>query len=127
MTTNSSAFDRFRDPNPYDVLGVSDHPSAAEIATAFAAAMRRRQYPVDVIARSRKRLLDPQGRLLAGYLRIEFLEIDPLPILSDGPEEAELSRPSCPEHLDGLADLLSANDLGILGYEQLLGRQLFEP
>jgi hypothetical protein len=126
MTTNSSAFDRFRDPNPYDVLEVSDHPSAAEIATAFAAAMKRRQYPVDVIARSRKRLLDSQGRRLASYLRIEFLEIDPLPILSDGPEEAELS-PSCPEHLDGLADLLIANDLGIFGYEQLLGRQLFEP
>ncbi len=125
MTTNSSAFDRFRDPNPYDVLEVSAHPSAAEIAKAFTVAMKRKQYPVDVIARSRKRLLDPQGRRLAAYLRLELPQIDPQPIL-DSQDRAELPRP-CPEHLDGLADLLSANDLGILGYEQLLGRQLFEP
>jgi hypothetical protein len=122
MTTNSSAFDRFRDPNPYDVLEVSTYPSAAEIAKAFTVAMKRKQYPVDVIARSRKRLLDPQGRRLAAYLRLEFPQIDPQPILSD----TELPNP-CPEHLDGLSDLLSANDLGLLGFEQLLGRQLFEP
>lgn len=55
-------------PNPYEVLGVSPNASMAEIAKAFTVAMQQRKYPVDVIASSRKRLMNPRERLVADYL-----------------------------------------------------------
>lgn len=55
-------------PNPYEVLGVSQNASMAEIAKAFTVAMQQRKYPVDVIAASRKRLMNPRERLIADYL-----------------------------------------------------------
>jgi hypothetical protein len=55
-------------PNPYEVLGVSQNASTAEIAKAFTVAMQQRKYPVDVIASSRKRLMNPRERLIADYL-----------------------------------------------------------
>jgi hypothetical protein len=120
MTTNPLPFDRLRDPNPYDVLELGITASAAEISKAFAAAMKRRAYPVDVIARSRKRLLDPHDRQLASYLRIDFL--------ADGPDTVApepITEMACPAHLDGLSDLLTADESGTTGLDRLLGHQIF--
>jgi hypothetical protein len=138
--TPESTSDRSRDPNPYDVLQLSGNPTTAEITRSFAAAMKRRDYSAEVIARSRKRLLDPQERLLANYLRLEFPEEEPLPISRT---EAEVIEPKiepeiepeikpvvvapCPEHLDGLLELLHPNEEGVLGFDRLLGSQNFEP
>ncbi len=55
-------------PNPYEVLGVSPNASMTEIAKAFIVAMQQRKYPVDVIASSRKQLMNPRERLVADYL-----------------------------------------------------------
>ncbi len=54
--------------NPYEVLGVSPNASTAEIAKAFTLAKQQRKYPVDVIASSRKQLMNPRERLIADYL-----------------------------------------------------------
>jgi hypothetical protein len=138
--TPESTSDRSRDPNPYDVLQLSGNPTPAEISRSFMAAMKRRDYSAEVIARSRKRLLDPQERLLANYLRLELPEEEPLPISKT---EAEVIEPEmepeiepeikpvvvapCPEHLDGLLELLHPNEEGVLGFDRLLGSQNFEP
>lgn len=55
--------------NLYDILGVSPAASRAEIARAVAVAMRRRQYPVDIIARAQRSLLRSEERIIADYLR----------------------------------------------------------
>lgn len=55
--------------NPYDILGVSQAASKAEITKAVALAMKRKQYPVDVIAKAQKSLMKPEERIIADYLR----------------------------------------------------------
>jgi tetratricopeptide (TPR) repeat protein len=55
--------------NPYNILGVSPAASKAEITKALALAMKRKQYPVDVIAKAQKSLLKPEERIIADYLR----------------------------------------------------------
>lgn len=55
--------------NPYDILGISQAASKAEITKAVAVAMKRKQYPVDVIAKAQKSLMKPQDRIIADYLR----------------------------------------------------------
>ena len=40
-------------PNPYDVLGVSQAASNAEITKAFALAMKRREYSTEAIAKAK--------------------------------------------------------------------------
>jgi hypothetical protein len=55
--------------NPYDILGVSPAASKAEITKAVAVAMKRKQYPVDVIAKAQKSLMKPEERIIADYLR----------------------------------------------------------
>ncbi|MCF4967628.1 molecular chaperone DnaJ [Nostoc sp. CMAA1605] len=55
--------------NPYDILGVSPAASKAEITKAVAEAMKRKQYPVDVIAKAQKSLMKPEERIMADYLR----------------------------------------------------------
>lgn len=55
--------------NPYHILGVSPAASKAEITKAVAAAMRRKQYPVDVIAKAQRSLLKSEERIIADYLR----------------------------------------------------------
>lgn len=55
--------------NPYDILGVSPAASRAEIVKAVAVAMRRRQYPVDVIAKAQRSLMKSEERIIADYLR----------------------------------------------------------
>lgn len=54
--------------NPYTVLGISQSASTAEITKAMAHAMKRKQFPIDIIAKSQKSLLNPQKRILADYL-----------------------------------------------------------
>ncbi|MDB9372014.1 hypothetical protein [Nodularia sphaerocarpa] len=55
--------------NPYDILSVSPAASKAEITKAVAVAMKRKQYPVDMIARAQKSLMKPEERIIADYLR----------------------------------------------------------
>lgn len=55
--------------NPYDILGVSQAASKAEITKAQAVAMKRKQYSVDVIAKAQRSLLKPSERIIADYLR----------------------------------------------------------
>ncbi|MBD2667101.1 hypothetical protein B6N60_03567 [Richelia sinica FACHB-800] len=55
--------------NPYDILGVSPAASKVEITKAVALAMKRKEYPVDVIARAQKSLMKPEERIIADYLR----------------------------------------------------------
>lgn len=136
--TPDSPSDRFRDPNPYDVLQLSGRPTTAEITQSFMAAMKRRDYPADVIARSRKRLLDPKERLLASYLRLEFPDEEPLPIpmtdtegiepeiVAKIPDPLPVSVAPCPENLDGLLELLHQDEAGVFGFDRLLGSCNFE-
>ncbi len=55
--------------NPYDILGVSQAASKAEITKAVAVAMKRKQYPVDAIAKAQKSLMKSEERIIADYLR----------------------------------------------------------
>ncbi|MBW4645230.1 MAG: molecular chaperone DnaJ [Goleter apudmare HA4340-LM2] len=55
--------------NPYDILGVTPAASKAEITKSVALAMKRKQYPVDVIAKAQKSLMKPEERIIADYLR----------------------------------------------------------
>jgi len=55
--------------NPYDILGVSQAASKAEITKAVAVAMKRKQYSVDVIAKAQKSLMKSEERIIADYLR----------------------------------------------------------
>lgn len=54
--------------NPYDILGVSKAASKVEITKAVALAMKRKQHPVDVIAKAQKSLMKPEERIIADYL-----------------------------------------------------------
>ncbi|MFM2061262.1 MAG: hypothetical protein RLZZ507_932 [Cyanobacteriota bacterium] len=55
--------------NPYDILNVSPAASKAEITKAVALAMKRKQYPVDAIAKAQKSLMKSKERIIADYLR----------------------------------------------------------
>lgn len=55
--------------NPYNILGISPSASKAEITRAGAMAMRRRQHPLDVIAKAQRSLMRPEERIIADYLR----------------------------------------------------------
>lgn len=55
--------------NPYDILGISQAASKAEISKAMATAMKKKQYPVDVIAKAQKSLMKAEERIVADYLR----------------------------------------------------------
>lgn len=54
--------------NPYSILGISQSASKAEITKAVAIAMKRKQYPVDVIAKAQKSLMKAEKRIIADYL-----------------------------------------------------------
>jgi hypothetical protein len=54
--------------NPYDILGLSQTASKAEITKAVALAMKRKQYPVDIIAKAQKSLMKAEERIIADYL-----------------------------------------------------------
>ncbi|MDB9312022.1 hypothetical protein PN462_02835 [Spirulina sp. CS-785/01] len=55
--------------NPYDILGVSQGASKAEITKAVAIAMKRKEYPLKDIAEAQKVLMDSEKRIIADYLR----------------------------------------------------------
>jgi hypothetical protein len=55
--------------NPYDILGVSQAASKAEITKAVAMAMKRKHHPVDVIAKAQRTLMKSEERIIADYLR----------------------------------------------------------
>ena len=55
--------------NPYNILGISQAASKAEITKAVAVAMKRKQYPVEAIAKAQKSLLKSEERIIADYLR----------------------------------------------------------
>lgn len=55
--------------NAYDVLGVLQTASNAEITKSFAIAMKHRKYSPDAIAKARKSLMNPEERIIADYLR----------------------------------------------------------
>jgi len=55
--------------NPYDILGISPASSKSEITKSVALAMKRKQYPVDVIAKAQRSLMKPEDRIIADYLR----------------------------------------------------------
>ena len=54
--------------NPYNILNISPSASKAEITKAVAMAMKRKQYPVDVIAKAQKSLMKAEERIIADYL-----------------------------------------------------------
>ena len=54
--------------NPYDILGVPQAASKAEIIKAKAVAMKRKQYPMEVIAKAEKSLLKSEERIIADCL-----------------------------------------------------------
>jgi curved DNA-binding protein CbpA len=56
-------------PNPYQVLEVSKGASKTEINQAFKKAMKDKKYPLAVISKAHKCLLDSQQRLIADYLQ----------------------------------------------------------
>ncbi|MBD2386405.1 molecular chaperone DnaJ [Cylindrospermum sp. FACHB-282] len=112
--------------NPYDILGVSPAASKAEITKALATAMKRKQYPVAVIAKAQKSLMKPEERIIADYLRpilppikqLQYSDLSkldqPAPTLVllpefDGLEQA-MAQAIQEEHLEGeyLAMPLSA-------------------
>jgi hypothetical protein len=63
-------------PNPYDVIGVPQTASNAEITKSFAMAMKRREYSAEEIAKARKSLMNPEERIIADYLRPVLPRID---------------------------------------------------
>lgn len=77
-------------PNPYDILGVPQTVSKGEIIKAVNEAIKRKQYPVKMIAEAQKSLQDPKKRLLADYLRSIPLTIHPF-------ERGDFSSLSQPE------------------------------
>ena len=91
--------------NPYEILGVSQAASKAEIIKAVAMAMKRKQYSVNQIAKAQKILMNPEERIIADYLcpilptikRFRYTELsaldEPMPTLIllsefDGLEQA---------------------------------------
>lgn len=65
------------DPHPYQVLELDPTASNAEVLKAFVTAMQRKQYPPDLLMRSRKILLDPVDRVIADYLWGSWQQLKP--------------------------------------------------
>ncbi|WP_199197469.1 hypothetical protein [Chroococcidiopsis sp. CCALA 051] len=115
--------------NPYDILGISPSASKAEITKAVAMAMKRKQYPVDVIAKAQKSLMKAEERIIADYLRpilptvkrfkysdLSALE-QPLPkleLLSEFDElDGAIAQASAEESLEQLPLEVNINDRNI--------------
>jgi len=54
--------------NPYNILGLTRAVSKKEIVMAKMTAMKKKQYPLNMIAEAEKALLDPQKRIIADFL-----------------------------------------------------------
>jgi hypothetical protein len=65
------------DPHPYQVLELDPTATNAEVLKAFVTAMQRKQYPPDILMRSRKILLDPVDRVIADYLWGSWQQLQP--------------------------------------------------
>ena len=105
-------------PNPYDVIGVNQTASNAEITKSFAMAMKRREYSPEAIAKARKSLMNPEDRIIADYLRPilptikrfkrqDFTELnEPSPIIEWLPEFDRLDEAvKMMTDLEGVSDL----------------------
>lgn len=67
--------------NPYTVLGVSQDANKAEIMKSQMFAMKKKEYPLQVIAVAAKQLLDPAKRLAADSMfpaKIKVKRIQPI-------------------------------------------------
>lgn len=110
--------------NPYTVLGVSRSASIAEITRAMAEAMKRKQFPVDVIAKAQKSLINPQKRILADYLSPILPVIERL----KRQDYSELNTPTPTleflTQFDAL-DLAIAQSSSITPADETLGKILF--
>lgn len=54
--------------NPYVILGVSQDSNKAEIMKSQMSAMKKKEFPLQVIAIAAKQLLDPAKRLAADFM-----------------------------------------------------------
>jgi hypothetical protein len=114
-------------PNPYDVIGVSQTASNAEITKSFAMAMKRREYSAEEIAKARKSLMNPEDRITADYLR----PILPTIQRFKRQDFTELNEPSpiieWLHEFDGLDEALkTTNDIeGVSDLDRQIGLALF--
>lgn len=110
--------------NPYDILGVSQTASNAEITKSFAMAMKHREYSPEAIAKARKSLMNPQERTIADYLR----PILPTIKRFKRQDFSELNAPAPTiewlSEFDGL-DEASANKEELSAIDRKLGLSLF--
>ena len=67
--------------NPYTILGISQDSNKAEIMKAQMFAMKKKEFPLQVIAVAAKQLLDPAKRLAADFMfpaKIKVKRIQPI-------------------------------------------------
>jgi len=67
--------------NPYIILGVSQDSNKAEIMKSQMFAMKKKEFPLQVIAVAAKQLLDPAKRLAADFMfpaKIKVKRIQPI-------------------------------------------------
>ena len=67
--------------NPYTILGVSQDSNKAEIMKSQMFAMKKKEFPLQVIAVAVKQLLDPAKRLAADFMfpaKIKVKRIQPI-------------------------------------------------
>ena len=67
--------------NPYTILGVSQDANKAEIKKAKMFAMKKKEFPLQVIAVAERQLLDPAKRLAADFMfpaKIKVRRIQPI-------------------------------------------------
>lgn len=67
--------------NPYTILGVSQDATKAKIMKAQMFAMKKKEFPLQVIAVAAKQLLDPAKRLAADFMfpaKIKVKRIQPI-------------------------------------------------
>ena len=67
--------------NPYKILGVSQDSNKAEIMKAQMFAMKKKEFPLQVIAVAVKQLLNPAKRLAADFMfpsKIKVKRIKPI-------------------------------------------------
>jgi hypothetical protein len=70
--------------NPYTILGVNQDAEKSEIMKAQMLAMKKKEFPLQVIAVAAKQLLDPAKRLAADFMfpakikvkRIKYIQSD---------------------------------------------------
>ncbi|MEM8829612.1 MAG: molecular chaperone DnaJ [Cyanobacteria bacterium P01_G01_bin.19] len=112
------------DPNPYDVLEVSPGASNKEITLAFTMAIKRRKYSPSIIAIARRKLLNPQERIIADYLRPNLPIVQRFKQTDFSLLHKPLAELNFLEQFDGLTEEIAQGDRISLGDKQL-GEILF--